>query len=554
MARGAFLPVRYCSFVLTALLLANLVLQAQTYNVVYGFGTDPNDPYAPQPIGLVSQGRDGRLYTTSQLGGSKTGKQGTAFAVTTSGALTRLWDFDPYPSPAGPWSGLTMGTDGNFYGTTSTGGAHAVGTVFRVTSDGQFTVLWDFTASTDEGVPEAGLVLGTDGNFYGTTVGVYAGTYGTAYKITPKGKLTTIHAFKFSDGATPYQLILGLDGYFYGITRGGGANDMGVIFRMSKSGAVKVLHSFSGYPNDGKLPIGFLAQGNDGTLYGTTYLGGSKNWGVVFKISPTGKGYTVLHNFDRNADINEGINPLAGMALGIDGNLYGTTGGGGKQNSGALFRITPAGQYTTLYSFCPAGGCHDGFYPQTAMTLHTNGTLYGETESGGPNGNYGVVFSLNVGLGPFVSLVTTTGGVGSTVQILGQGLNGTTAVKVGGSSANFNIASDTYMTATVPAGTSGFVTVTTSGVTLTSSRKFFVTPAISTFTPTSGPVGTQVTISGKGLINASKVAFGSRSASFVVKSDLQVVATVPTGAVTSKIAITTPGGKATSKTVFTVTQ
>lgn len=532
------------------LLVIATAASGQTYTELYNFGTNTGDPINPSPFGLMPQGRDGRLYSTTPFGGAH--RAGAAFAIAPAGNLTKLFDFGAYPAASSPLSGLTLGTDGNFYGTTTTGGTHIDGTVFKVADSGVFTVLWNFTGGTDQGIPEAPPILGPDGNFYGTNEGVYAGTYGTAYKITPKGALTTIHAFKGTDGATPYVLILGLDGYFYGVTRLGGANNMGVVFRMAKGGAVKVLHSFAGYPTDGNLPIGALVQGNNGTLYGTTYYGGTKNWGTVFKISPSGGGYAVLHNFDRTQNINDGIQPLAGLALGTDGNLYGTTGSGGKQNAGALFKITPAGQYTTLYSFCPVAGCKDGFYPQTAMLQHTNGKFYGETESGGPVVNGGVFFSLNTGLGPFAGLVSVWGKVGSVIQILGQGFTGTSRVKLGGTAANFTVVSDTYLTATVPAGSSGFVTVTTPGGTLTSNRQFFVIPIISGFSPASGPIGTQVVITGKGLIQASKLTFGSKNATFVVNSDTQVTATVPTGAVTSKISITTPGGKATSTTAFTV--
>jgi hypothetical protein len=164
-----------------------------------------------------------------------------------------------------------------------------------------------------------------------------------------------------------------------------------------------------------------------------------------------------------------------------------------------------------------------------------------------------VIFSLDVGLGPFVSLVLWSGKVGQSVQVLGQGFTGTTAVKVGGSAASFNVVSDNYLTAVVPAGTSGNVTVTTPGGTLTSSRQYKVVPIISGISPGSGPVGSSVVITGTGLTQASKVTFGSKAAAFTVNSDTQVTATVPVGAVTNKISITTPGGKATSPSKFTVT-
>jgi uncharacterized repeat protein (TIGR03803 family) len=534
------------------LFVAAIAAQAQTYTPIYNLGSTAGDPMNPQPFSFMSQGRDGRIFSTTQVGGAH--NTGAGYAITTSGVVTVLHSFDPYPAPTAPWSGLALGLDGNYYGTTSSGGAHAVGTVFKLTDAGVYTTLWDFTGSADQGTPEAPLVLGADGNLYGTTDGVYSGQYGTAFKITPKGALTTIHVFNFTDGAVPYVLILGLDGNFYGTTRLGGAHNLGVIFKMTKAGKVTVLHHFAGTAGtDGQLPIGGIAQGNDGTIYGTTYQGGTKNAGTVYKISPSGNGYVVLHNFDRSIDINDGALPLGDMNLGTDGNVYGTTGNGGKQNDGALFRITPAGVYSTLYSFCPAAGCKDGFFPQTGMTQHTNGKFYGATESAGTSVNGGEFFSLDMGLGPFVDLIGVWGKVGSTIEILGQGFNGATSVKLGGSAAHFNIVSDTYMTATVPDGSSGFVTVATAGGTLTSSRKFLVTPLVTSFTPASGPVGTQVIVTGKGLIQATKVAFGSKNATFVVNSDTQVTATVPAGAVTNKITITTPGGKASSKAKFTVT-
>jgi uncharacterized repeat protein (TIGR03803 family) len=535
------------------ILLGAAGIQAQVYAPLYNFGSTAGDPMNPSPFSLMSQGRDGRIYSTTALGGAHSG--GAAYAITIGGSLTVMYQFGAYPAPTAPGSGLTLGLDGLYYGSTTSGGAHQVGTVFNFSDTGLYTNLWDFTGTgKDQGGPEAPLVLGADGNMYGTDHGIYNGTYGTAFKITAKGVLTTLHVFQFTDGAVPYGLILGLDGNFYGVTRLGGTNNMGVVLKMTKAGKVTVLHHFAGTgKGDGNLPIGGIVQANDGTIYGTTYNGGTKNRGTVFKISPTGSGYVVLHSFDRSVDANDGDQPLGGLALGTDGNVYGTTGGGGHQNAGALFRMTPAGQYSTLYSFCSVAGCKDGFFPQTGMVQHTSGKFYGATESGGTTVNGGEFFSLEMGLGPFANLVGVWGKVGGTIEVLGQGFTGTSSVKLGGTAAPFSVISDTYLTAKIPAGSSGFVTVTTTSGTLTSSRKFFVTPSITSFTPPSGPVGTHVVITGKGLIQATKVTLGSKSASFTVNSDTQVTATVPAGAVTNKISITTPGGKASSKTKFTVT-
>ena len=185
---------------------------------------------------------------------------------------------------------------------------------------------------------------------------------------------------------------------------------------------------------------------------------------------------------------------------------------------------------------------------------HTNGTIYGLAHSGGA-WTGGVFFSLDMGLKPFVFLMTRWGKAGDTLEILGTGLTGVTNVHFGSASATFDVVSDTYMTATIPAdGATGFVTVTTPSATFTSSRPFNITPVVSSISPTSGPVGTQVTITGTGFTGATKVTFGGvKATSYTVDSGTEITATAPSGAKTGKIAITTPGGSASSKTIFTVT-
>src|SRR5439155_24542570 len=175
---------------------------------------------------------------------------------------------------------------------------------------------------------------------------------------------------------------------------------------------------------------------------------------------------------------------------------------------------------------------------------HTNGTLYGDSENGGIGG--GTFFSINVALPPlaFVSLLPYAGKVGATIEFLGQGFTSTSAVSFNGTAATRTVVSGTYLTATVPGGAgTGLVTVTTSSGTLKSNKIFRVIPQITGFSPTSGPVGTPVTITGVSLKQTTKVTFGGvKATSFTVNSDTKVTATVPTGAVTGKIAITTPGG------------
>jgi uncharacterized repeat protein (TIGR03803 family) len=527
-------------------------LHAQTYAVLYNFGTNTGDPKNPASNGLMTQGRDGNVYSTTSFGGS-TGT-GAAFKITTSGGLTKLDDFTD--SPVG---GLSLGFDGNFYGTTSIGGTKNIGTVFKITSTGRLTTLWNFTAADDGAGPLFPPLQGQDGNLYGTDPNVYTGTYGTIYRMTPAGALTALADFSFTNGDSPNLPAQGTDGNFYGATRFGGVNGVGcqigcgVMYKVNGAGVITVLHSFAGYPTEGSDPLGAMVQGSDGSFYGITNTGGAANLGTVFKITPAGK-LTILYNFCSLAGCTDGKNPLTGLAVGTDGNFYGTA-EGGAHNAGELFKITPTGQLTVLYSFCNVAGCTDGFFPQTPLIQHTNGKFYGEVESGGTSGlNGGVFFSLDMGLGPFVNILNWSGKVGKTVEILGQGFTGTTRVAFNGKPATFTVSSDTYLTATVPAGaTTGFITVATPGASLKSDRKFLVTPSILSFTPTSGPVGTPVTITGSSFTGATVVAFGGvKTTSFTVNSDTQISTTVPTGAKTGKIQVTTPGGTATSSGTFTV--
>jgi uncharacterized repeat protein (TIGR03803 family) len=536
-----------------AILACGAFVQGQTYTPVYSYGAKTGDPRNPQPNGLMAQGRDGTFYSTTPVGGATNG--GAAFHITTSGSLTKIADFT---SNEGAVGGLSLGFDGNFYGTTAGGGTTNVGTVFKLTPTGQRTTLWNFTSLDDGANPSVAPLLGQDGMLYGADPGDRVGYYGLVYKISSVGKFTGLGKFAFTDGASPNLPVLGLDGNFYGTARSGGTgtagcqSGCGVVYKMTTAGKLTVLHNFAGYPTDGSQPVGVLAQANDGALYGTTYTGGSNNQGIVFKITTSGS-YTVLYSFHDVAG-SDGINPWTGVAVGTDGNLYGTA-QGGKHNAGVLYKITLPSTESILYNFCNVSGCADGFFPQTPITQHTNGKFYGSVESGGANGlNGGVFYSLDVGLQPFVRLLTWKAVKGKTVQILGQGFTGTMNVSFNGASASFTVVSDTYLTAIVPAAaTTGFVTVTTPTGTMESDRKFFAVPTITAFAPTSGPVGTVVTVTGYNFTGATKVTVGPKSAPFTVNSATQITATVPAGAVTSKIKVTTAGGIATGAATFTVT-
>ena len=314
------------------------------------------------------------------------------------------------------------------------------------------------------------------------------------------------------------------------------------------------LNPYQGYSFDyahGAYLYSPVVQGNDGFLYGTTSGGGSGAAGVVFKLSTTGK-ITLLHQFD-GGSTTDGATPFAGLVAASDGNFYGATSGGLKYGSvpnGNLFSVS-SGTYALLYAF---DSTHGALAEATPMQ-HTNVKIYGvTTRGGGPQG--GVLYSLDNNLPPFVNLMTGWGSAGQTVEILGDGLTGTTGVKFGSGSASFfTVVSDTYMTAVVPTGgTTGFVTVATPSGTLTSNRQFKVVPVISNIAPTSGPVGTQVTITGSGFTGVTKVAFGGvKAVTYAFNSGTQIAATVHAGAKSGTIAVTTPGGSASSKATFTVT-
>jgi uncharacterized repeat protein (TIGR03803 family) len=249
----------------------------------------------------------------------------------------------------------------------------------------------------------------------------------------------------------------------------------------------------------------------------------------------------------------DGNSPQASLVQATDGNLYGTTYLGGVKNSGTIFKITLDGTLATLHSFCAQPNCTDGSGPTGTLLEATNGNLYGTTQLGGTDGE-GVVFSLAVGLKPFVKTQTTSGKEGAKIGILGQGFSSSSVVKFGGTQATtIALTGTTFISATVPAeALTGPVTVTTGTTTLTSPQTFKVVPTITNI-PSSGSVGTLVAIDGTELTQTTTVKFGGvKATSFTVNSDTQVTADVPTGAKTGKIAVTTQGGSATSKTTFTV--
>lgn len=420
--------------------------------------------------GLVV-GNDGLLYGMNGAGGPF--GWGTFFRMTTGAELTNFAVLDG-TNGGNPQFGLVLGGDGNFYGTSMEGGTNSLGAVFRVTPGGIVTALVSFAFDTNGAAPTASLTLGPDGELYGTaSVGGTIGA-GTIFKITTQGALTTLHSFQNTEGFThPAALTVGPDGNLYGTSRDGGSADRGTVFRITTNGAYATVASFIG--TNGATAMSPLTVGADGQLYGTTELGGAANLGTVFKVTTNGV-LTTLASFTDNAnalpvsglllasDGNfygctqgavykvtpdglittvvsllplDGINPQAGLTLGPDGNFYGTTDAGGSNSMGTIFRLTPGGTFTRMFSFNGTNGS----FPQSTMTLGKDGNLYGTTTSGGGLNFSGTVFRFstngtlttlarfdgnNSGSSPVCPLlIDTNGNLFGTTPISGPGFHGT---------------------------------------------------------------------------------------------------------------------------------
>lgn len=457
--------------------------------------------------------------------------------------LTTLASFDATTTGSNPYlESLVQGLDGNLYG-TSQGGITQGGTVFKITPNGTLTIVYNFCSQpscADGSLTLGGLLLATDGNFYGTTARGGANDKGTVYRVTPEGTLTTLYSFcaktNCTDGSYPFAgLVQAADGNFYGTASDGGSGanctsgrPCGTVFKITLGGTLTTLYGFCDQPScaDGSEPLAGLIQATDGSIYGTTYEGGAFGNGTIFRITRGGT-LTTFHSFEFDgANLyagllqstdgsfygttyeggggrgsygtvfkitsqgseryeyfrgSNGARPEAGLVQGTDGNLYGTTDAGGSGNHinggrGTVFKLTSAGTPLTLYSFCLQTGCLDGDGPGGGLVQGTDGNFYGTTTAGGAHKN-GTVFSLSLGLGPFVKMLPTSGKVGTTVFILGTNLTGSTAISFDSITAAFTVVSGSEITTTVPTGAiSGTVQVTTPGGTLSSNVPFRVTP------------------------------------------------------------------------------
>jgi uncharacterized repeat protein (TIGR03803 family) len=519
------------SLSLAALLIAVTALPARAqlselYAFQYNAATTSNYPDGAIPMAELIQGADGNYYTTTEIGGAGTcpGEVedqipgcGAVVKITPAGVLSVLYSF-PYDTststaPDGwfPQAGLVQGKDGNFYGVAAEGGTggeacadttglSGCGTVFKLTKTGTLTVLHSFcggsgcgSLTTDGAEPTGRMVFGANGDLYGTTQvgGLFNGFYnqGTIFRITTSGAYTVLHVFSGNFGSTPdganpaAGLILGSTGDFYGTTAAGGASKDGTVFKMTPAGTVTLLHSFTG-SSDGSMPIGALVQASDGNLYGTCYSGGANGTGTVFRITTKGA-FTKIYDFAAEAAPgNIGNFPKAGLIQASDGNLYGTAWEGGAfEVTGTVYQLTLAGVGTLEASF---DASTTGFAPLGALLQGSDGRLYVTLQNdGGENSDdvqdQGAISVLDLGLDPpkpgAFEFSPIKGLVGAKITLRGSAFVGTTVVTFNGTSAASVVDASGYITATVPPGaTSGPITVTNAGGTTTSKSSFTVLP------------------------------------------------------------------------------
>lgn len=375
--------------------------------ILYSFPGDPTGG-ANSYAGLM-QGSNGILYGTSVEGGSS--DLGAIFAYNPStGAASLLHSFvGANFDGANPYAALIADSAGSLYGATEAGGAYLCnpnhvcasnyGAIVKINpTSGAETLLYSFKGSVyvDGEYPYGALLLGSGNNLFGTTQKGGADGYGTVFRLnTNGGSEAVLHAFAggSGDGAYPYAgLIQASDGNLYGTTQQGGTSGNGTVFKINPTtGATSIVHSFAG-GNDGASPYDELVQAKDGNLYGTTGAGGAAGAGTVFRIVPSTGAESVVYAFAGGS--SDGANPYAGLIQATDGDLYGTTVGGGPGADGTVFRLNPSsGAESLVYAF--AGGSGDGANPYGGLIQAKDGKLYGTTSKGGAS-SAGIVFSITL--------------------------------------------------------------------------------------------------------------------------------------------------------------
>ncbi len=495
------------------------------------------------------------------------------FTLATAAALpaqtfTNVLDFDGTDGSDPISTSFVQGRDGDFYGTTFTGGANdgcsvsfrGCGTLFKISASGKLTTLYSFCAQTNcaDGVFPSGLIQGADGVFYGVTSAggahcVSKGGCGTFFRITPTGKLTTLYSFcdqtNCTDGISPSGLIQGADGDVYGTTSAGGKfcpfGSCGTIFKITPTGTLTTLYSFCALSlcKDGAFPAG-LVQAADGSFYGTTANGGNNAYdckrgcGTVFRVSSSGK-LATLHIFCSQGSCLDGYYPNAGLLQASDGNFYGTTIYGGNSR-GTIFKITPTGELTTFYNFCSQFDCTDGAEPAAGLIQASDGNFYGTTNVGGDGG-----CAYESGCGT-VFAITADAAITTLYRF-----------------CNWSECADGFypQTALMQATNGSLYGTTPQGGEVcgpdgqTCGTVFSVSNGLGPFvnlSRNSGRVGQSGDILGQGLTRTTAVFFNGTPARFSIVSDTYMRATVPLEATTGFVTVATPNGTLTSNVPFHV--
>lgn len=359
----------------------------------------------------VSQGSDGHLYGVALGGGVTNG--GGVFGVDLHGNYSDLYEFSRSQNMQS-LGGLMQASNGSFYGMLVNAAADSSsgGSIYSLSPGGQFSTLHTFAPQTmsgllernaDGSMPEASFVQTTDGTLYGVAYTGGSNGDGTLFSLSPSGTFTLLYTFGGGTantvGINPMgALVVGNDGNLYGTTRYGGANGMGAIYQVTPAGAVAVMQSFptpkvadscgsAAPPNSGALTLG-----SNGKFYGARCAGGTNGTGMLFKFDPATATITTLHDFAAGFNVNVGGSaPTSSLALGADGNLYGTASSGGANATGTVFALTQDGTFHSLYDFS-ASGATDGSYPWP-LIVGADNNFYGSTVAGG-SAHSGTVFKM----------------------------------------------------------------------------------------------------------------------------------------------------------------
>ncbi|HLX95403.1 MAG TPA: choice-of-anchor tandem repeat GloVer-containing protein [Verrucomicrobiae bacterium] len=374
-----------------------------------------NNTNGATPVANLVPGPNGNFFGTAPNGGAYS--SGTIFEISPDGSFfTNFYNFSGGSNGAAPAGALVLGTDGNYYGTTYSGGMSNWGTIFQISTNGAFNQL-GLLSGTNGAHPNVALVQAADGSFYGTTKygGPYPNTtsggtgYGVIFRITTNGAISTPVLLAGTNGAYATALARGSDGNFYGTTAWGGNTSLvpwgvGTIFKLSPDGTFTNLYKFTG-GNDGGFAYANLVQGSDGNFYGAAFSGGAHSGGSLFRITPDGT-FTNLYSF---TDGSDGGSPYSALVQGSDGNFYGTTYSYGSRGVGTIFQMTTNGNVTPLISFTGTSGSYLGANEQGSLVQGPDGNFYGTTPNGGIY-NDGTVFRLSLPLPPvFKSAVNNTG-------------------------------------------------------------------------------------------------------------------------------------------------